>query len=90
MTAGITKVILCTMKTAVSISDELFTKAEKLAKRKKISRSRLYSQAIEEFLAKEDKAKLIEKINQVCREVDTSIDPVVSAYQARMMRRNEW
>jgi len=78
------------MKTAVSITDELFVKAEKLAKRKKISRSRLYSQAIEEYLAKDEKRKIIEKINKVCDEVDTSLDPGLKNFQADMIRRNEW
>jgi predicted transcriptional regulator len=87
---GITSVILLGMKTAVSISDELFSKAEKLAKRKKISRSRLYSQAIEEYLEKEDEKKITENINRVCRDVDTSLDPASRVYAAEMIRRTEW
>jgi metal-responsive CopG/Arc/MetJ family transcriptional regulator len=78
------------MKTAVSITDELFVKAEKLAKRRKISRSRLYSQAIEEYLAKDEKRRIIEQINKVCDEVDSSLDPRLRAFQADMIRRNEW
>jgi metal-responsive CopG/Arc/MetJ family transcriptional regulator len=78
------------MKTAVSISDDLFAKAEKYAKRKKISRSNLYAKAIEEYLEKEDKRKLIEKINKVCEEVDTSLDPAWRDYQSRRLRNNEW
>jgi metal-responsive CopG/Arc/MetJ family transcriptional regulator len=42
------------MKTAVSIRDKIFQEAEEYAKKAKISRSQLYSDAIEEYLAKRD------------------------------------
>lgn len=38
------------MKTAISIEDELFRHAEEAAKELGLSRSALYSQAIEEFI----------------------------------------
>jgi len=38
------------MKTAVSIPDELFRSAERLARRTKRSRSRLFSDALKEYL----------------------------------------
>lgn len=38
------------MKTAISVPDDVFDKAEAVAKRLKISRSELYSRALQEFL----------------------------------------
>jgi metal-responsive CopG/Arc/MetJ family transcriptional regulator len=78
------------MKTAVSISDDLFGKAEKFAKKARISRSRLYSAAIEEYLENREKQKLIEKINKVCAKVDTSADPVVLRMALRSLPEDEW
>lgn len=78
------------MKTAISISDELFAKAEKYAKRKKISRSHLYSKALEEYIQKEEKRKLIDKINKVCRDVDTSLDPFWKLAQAQTLSKDKW
>jgi metal-responsive CopG/Arc/MetJ family transcriptional regulator len=40
------------MKTAVSIPDEVYQGAERLARRTKKSRSRLYGDALKEYLAR--------------------------------------
>jgi metal-responsive CopG/Arc/MetJ family transcriptional regulator len=40
------------MKTAVSIPDEVFESAERLARRMKKSRSRLFSDAVREYVAR--------------------------------------
>ena len=78
------------MKTAVSISDDLFAKAEKYAKRKKMSRSSLYSKALADYLKKEEKRKLISQINKVCQEVDTSLNPFWKKMQAGVLAKEEW
>ena len=78
------------MKTAISVSDGLFKRAENYAREKKISRSRLFSDAMEEYLAKREKDKIIEQINKVCEEVDTSIDPIWKNLQGRAFSKEEW
>ena len=78
------------MKTAVSISDDLFVKAEKYAKRKKMSRSGLYSKALDDYLKKEETRKLIDQVNKVCREVDTPLDPFWAKMQANAVAKEEW
>ncbi len=78
------------MKTAVSIKDKVFQNAEKFAKKAKISRSQLYSDALEEYLAKRDEQALIDQINAVCEEVDTSLDPAIRLYQSRAIKREKW
>lgn len=40
------------MKTAVSLPDDIFRAADKLAKRARKSRSRLYAEALAEYLAR--------------------------------------
>ena len=42
------------MKTAVSIPDDVFKEAEALARRRKVSRSRLYADALREFVTRHD------------------------------------
>lgn len=84
-------VILLVMKTAVSVRDNLFERAEKFAKRKKMSRSQLFSDAIEEYLDTRenmDEESLIARINAVCAEVDTSVDPQLKKYQYERLRRS--
>lgn len=81
------------MKTAISVKDPLFKRAEKFAKQKKISRSQLFSDAIEEYMDKREdlnEEALIARINAVCAEVDTSVDPQMKKYQFERLRRSEW
>ncbi len=78
------------MKTAVSIKDRIFEEAEKYVKKAKISRSQLYSDALEEYLERRSKEDLIAQINAVCEEVDTSLDPAVKKYQSRIINKEKW
>lgn len=41
------------MKTAISIPDELFRQVEHCARRRKVSRSRLFADAVREYLARQ-------------------------------------
>lgn len=78
------------MKTAISIKDNVFQKAEQFAKKAKISRSQLYTEALEEYLAKRDEQALIDQINAVCEKVDTSLDPFWKKAQSRILTKEEW
>lgn len=78
------------MKTAISVNTNLFERAERYAKEKKISRSRLFADAMEEYLEKREKDKIIEQINKVCEEVDTAIDPFWKEIQGRAVAKEEW
>jgi metal-responsive CopG/Arc/MetJ family transcriptional regulator len=78
------------MKTAISIKDNVFQEAEKYAKKAKISRSQLYSDAVEEYLAKRNEDDLIARINAVCEKVDTSLDPAIRQYQSKVIKREKW
>jgi len=78
------------MKTAVSIPDEVFEGAERLARRTKKSRSRLYGDALKEYLARHVPDEVTEAMNRACREVGEARDPFVSAAARRMLERSEW
>ena len=54
-----------TIKTAVSIDRELFSRGEMLAKELQLTRSGLIAQALEEFIAKRRNRNLLAKLNQV-------------------------
>jgi metal-responsive CopG/Arc/MetJ family transcriptional regulator len=53
------------MKIAVSIPDDIFVQAEALAKRTRQSRSRLYAQAIQSYVAAHEPESLTSAINAV-------------------------
>lgn len=63
------------MKAAVSIPEKVFRSADRLAKRLKITRSRLYATAVAEFVAKNDDRKITEQLNKVYGEIDSRLDP---------------
>jgi metal-responsive CopG/Arc/MetJ family transcriptional regulator len=78
------------MKTAVSIPDEVFEGAERLARRTKRSRSRLFSDALKEYLARHSPDKVTEATNEACAEIGDAEDPFVSSAARRILKRSEW
>ena len=78
------------MKTAISVRDNLFERVESYAKKHKLSRSQVFAEAVEEYLLKRDEQILIDQINAVCAEVDTSLDPFWKKAQARILEKEEW
>jgi predicted transcriptional regulator len=78
------------MKTAISISDEVFEGAERLARRTKRSRSRLYGDALKEYLARHAPDEVTEAMNRACAEVGEAKDVFVSSAARRILERSEW
>ena len=57
------------MKTAVSIPNDVFEEAERLAERLQTSRSQLYTRALAEFVAPHDDDRVAAAMNTVVDEV---------------------
>ena len=53
------------MKVAVSVPDRVFEEADRVAKRLRVSRSRVYSQALEEFVKKYQQKSVREALDVV-------------------------
>lgn len=56
---------MATVKTALSINESLFEQAEALAKELDVSRSRVFSMALEEFLKRHEAKKILAGLNTV-------------------------
>jgi metal-responsive CopG/Arc/MetJ family transcriptional regulator len=78
------------MKTAVSIPDEVFEQADKLARRTKKSRSRLFTDALREYVARHSPDEITDAMNKVIDEVGDKPDAFVSAAAKRILKRVEW
>ncbi len=52
-----------TIKTAISIQKSLFEKAEDLARKMKVPRSRLYALALQDYLRRRENVNLLAQIN---------------------------
>ena len=78
------------MKTAVSIPDDVFEEAERLASRLQTSRSRLYARALVEFLARHGEDRVTAAMDSVVDEVGTEIDEFTREAAHQTLRRVEW
>lgn len=79
------------MKTAISIPDDKFQAAEKLAARLGITRSELYQRAIMEFVDKHAEQKVTEKLNEIYQEGTTiSIDESLVKMQLKSLFSETW
>ncbi len=78
------------MKTAVSLPDELFVEADRLAKRLKKSRSQLYQEAVQEYLWRHSVEHVVEGLNRVCEKIDVQSEPLVSAAAKKRLEDVEW
>ena len=77
------------MKVAVSIPDPLFAEADRLAKRRKLSRSQLYAEALALLVRREDRGEITRRLNQVYSKIDSRLDPGLAAAQSEALRE-EW
>jgi len=78
------------MKTAVSIPDDVFDKAERLARRMKKSRSQLFRNALEEYVDRHAPDRVTEAMDEVCAEIGMGADSFVSTASRCILERNEW
>ncbi|MDN5864901.1 MAG: hypothetical protein L0I62_06750 [Gammaproteobacteria bacterium] len=53
------------MKVAISVPDPVFDAAERLAKQRAVPRSRLFTEALEQYLAKRGSEAVTERLNAV-------------------------
>jgi hypothetical protein len=82
------------MKTAVSIPDDVFQGAERLARHTKKSRSSLYADALREYLGRHAPEQVTEAMDRVCFELEGEPggkrDEFVSRAGRRALERTEW
>jgi len=84
---------MSTVKTAISLEKSLFEEMNELARQMKVSRSRVFSLAAQEFIRRQQNATLLEQINAA---YDDDPDPEEAARvkaMKRQMRRliqDEW
>jgi len=78
------------MKTAVSIPDDIFEMAERLARRMKKSRSQLFRNAVEEYVNRHAPDHVTETMDKVCAEIGAETDSFVSSASRSILERIEW
>jgi metal-responsive CopG/Arc/MetJ family transcriptional regulator len=78
------------MKTAVSVPDDVFDSAERLARRERRSRSEVYSTALREYVARHSPDDIVDALDRVVADVGTTVDPFVARASVRILEDTEW
>jgi predicted transcriptional regulator len=78
------------MKTAVSVPDDVFEGAERLARREGRSRSEVYSAALRDYVARHEPDEIADALDQVVADVGEGTDPFVEAASRRTLESDEW
>lgn len=78
------------MKTAISVPNDIFELSDKLAKKLKVSRSRIFAMGVEKLGEEFDDDEIIANVNKVCEKVDTSVDPVLFKMAMLSLPKDEW
>lgn len=78
------------MKTAISIPDDVFEEAERMARRLKKSRSELYSRAVAEYVARHGAEQVTEAMDRVWTELGPEPIEFANAAARRILERTEW
>ena len=81
------------MKVAVSVPDDVYADADRLAQRLNKSRSAIYSAAVEAFVRKHSDEAFIVQTNAVLAEIGEADDDerkVLRRAAKRFAERNEW
>lgn len=74
------------MKIAISVPDPTFEAAERVSKRLGMSRSQLYSRAVEAFVKAHGGARVREALAAVYGSEPSDVDPVIEHLQAEALR----
>jgi predicted transcriptional regulator len=80
------------MKTAVSVPNDVFEQAERLARRAGRSRSDVYSAALREYLARHATDELTATIDAMIDDLgeEADIDPFMRSAGQRVLEKSEW
>ncbi len=77
------------VKVAISIPDRVFEEADVLARHLRVSRSRVYARAVEEFVGKHRGKTVREVLDAVYGKESAELDPMLTDLQARALRE-QW
>ena len=78
------------MKTAISLPDNVFKEAERFARHAKKSRSKLYADALSEYLARHSPDEITESLNQVAAKINGNDLQFVKQAARMLVAREAW
>lgn len=77
------------MKVAISVPDAVFKAADALARKRRVSRSQLYTEAVAAYLGAHGADAVRERLDAVYATQDSSVDPALVQAQLETLDPNE-
>ncbi len=71
------------VKTAISIQKDLFQEVNRIAKKLKVSRSKLFVLAVQEFIKKQESQELLSQINKAFSDYPDSEERIIQGGMRR-------
>ncbi len=78
------------MKTAISVPDDIFLLSEKLAKKLKVSRSKVFAMGVEKLGEEFEADDVTAKLNDYYSKDKAEIDPVIIKMATLSLPKEEW
>jgi metal-responsive CopG/Arc/MetJ family transcriptional regulator len=78
------------MKTAVSMPDAVFSRAEIFARRRRMTRSALFTAAVNAYLDQHQPESVTRALNAIYAKEDSTLDPVLQQAQALSLPKEDW
>jgi len=78
------------MKTAISIPNQVFLRADKFARLRKMTRSALFTIAVDEYIQHHRQDNVTQKLNEVYAKEDSSLDSVLGKLQELSLPKEDW
>ena len=78
------------MNTAISIPNDIVEPTQQLAQHAGVTINELCIFALREYVERRRKRTITARINAVCDQVDTRLDPVIQSIQALSIPKEEW
>ena len=84
--------MLClrSMKTEISIPDEIYHSADQLARRLGISRSELYAKAVSDYINAHKNEAVTKALNRIYAKEKSELDPVIDMMQLGSLPEESW
>ncbi|MGI9034967.1 MAG: hypothetical protein ACR2GD_02895, partial [Pyrinomonadaceae bacterium] len=87
---GITEVILGRMKTAISVPNDVFELSERLAKKLKVSRSKIFAMGVLKLGEEYDDDEITARLNEFYGKERAEIDPIIMKMATLSLPKEEW
>lgn len=78
------------MKVAVSVPDPIFDAAERLARQRRVPRSQLFAEALQEYVSRHGTEAVTAKLNQIYAAEDSGLEESLTRAQAAALDHEAW